>query len=695
MDYYAIVTNQGKTKIAKALQSGTALTITKFCVGDGGGTAVTPSASQTKLVNQKWIGNVTSYTSAGDTISATTVVPANVGTFTVREMGIIDSDGDLFAVANVPDTVKNNSSSILSTLNLTISVKVDNANTIKFTVVESNNDYCICKTAADEVDKVADCDNFALVKGKRVVVEFTNVNTADNATLNINNTGAKALRLGGTQLKANMLLANQPYELVFDGTAYEVVGSVLASRIIPVSLGKDTVSLNEITEIGDYYAGGGNKVVDFPTGSTTTGSTNVGGFTLRVCQSGDAGKLQTFLNQNGIWFRTSRDVSAKTWNSWVKIYSSVNPVKINGTVFDGTNDITVSPAYIGLASKDLNTITVQGFYGGGANNNCTNLPTGVTMFMLIVLCNSDRSTQLLVDTPTQKMYIRNYYNKAWQDWACLSVEDHTHSNTDIIGLGNCATRNLATTVAQGNANPVTSSAVYSAISNIKTNNRTHIVIATYDTKNPLKLNADYTCTETNATDILKQAIISVGEGGKIELLDGTYNLSYSAGSFNIYKSITIEGQGFKTVINQPADTVAGETMPIFDITAPNISIRNMMLSASRVTSPTAIITQSAQGTIYDNVFFIRNTHESEPYSVCIEGTGDCRYTRIQNCRVYKDFKGESVMFDYISCTDFSGVIGANISSGYDNIGVRFKNETHKNATAIYGHSNIDIKTKEV
>ncbi len=508
MDYYAIVTNQGKTKIAKALQSGTALTITKFCVGDGGGTAVTPSASQTKLVNQKWIGNVTSYTSAGDTISATTVVPANVGTFTVREMGIIDSDGDLFAVANVPDTVKNNSSSILSTLNLTISVKVDNANTIKFTVVDSNNDYCICKTSADVPDKVADCDNFALVKGKRVVVEFTNINTADNATLNINNTGAKALRLGGTQLKANMLLANQPYELVFDGTAYEVVGSIAASRIIPVSLGKDTVSLNEITEIGDYYAGGGNKVVDFPTGATTTGATNVGGFTLRVCQSGDAGKLQIFLNQNGMWFRVSRDISAKTWNSWVKIYSSVNPVKINGTTFDGTSDITVSPAYIGLASKDLNTITVQGFYGGGANNNCTNLPTGVTMFMLIVLCNSDRSTQLLVDTPTQKMYIRNYYNKAWQDWSCLAVEGHTHNIADVsnlstslagkasashkhsanditsgilpierggtgannatsartqLGLGTAALKNLTTAVSEGNDNLVTSEAVYETI----------------------------------------------------------------------------------------------------------------------------------------------------------------------------------------------------------------------------------------
>ena len=433
MDYYAIVTNQGKTKIARALQNGTALNITKFCVGDGGGSAVTPSASQTKLVNQKWIGNVTSYTSANDTISATTVVPANVGSFTVREMGIIDSDGDLFAVANVPDTVKNNSSSILSTLNLTISVKVDNADTVKFTVVESNNDYCICKTAANIADKVAECENFALTKGKRVVVEFTNVNTADSVTLNINNTGAKALRSGGSALKANMLLANQPYELIYDGTAYEIVGAVVTTQIAPISLGKETISLNTITEIGDYFAGSGNNVTDYPTGATKGG-----GLTLRVCQSGDSSRLQIFLNQNGMWLRSSRDVSAKTWNGWIKVYSSANAVKINGTVFDGTADITVpaTPTFTALVSKDLNTVTAQGFYGGGANNSCTNLPTEVSTFMLIVSRNTSGTgyTQVLVDTATRKMYVRNFYNQKWQAWIGVSIDGHTHNINEINNL---------------------------------------------------------------------------------------------------------------------------------------------------------------------------------------------------------------------------------------------------------------------
>ena len=271
------------------------------------------------------------------------------------------------------------------------------------------------------------------------------------------------------------------------------------------------------------------------------------------------------------------------------------------------------------------------------------------------------------------------------------LKEHKHNVSSITGLGDSATKNVATTVASGNINPVTSGAVYSAISNIKTNNRTHIVISTYDTKNPLKSNADYICNSVNASSILKTALSSINNGGKIELLDGTYNLSYQDTELEISKSITIEGQGFNTVIKQPVDADAGEAKAIFNITAQNVNIKNMMLSDADISSPVSMINQSAQGTIYDSIFFIFNSSESSVDDSCVEGTGNCNFTRIQNCRVYKGFKNDDkVMFDYSSCTNFSGVIGGNISSGYGNISVRFNNEGHKNNTAIYGHSNIDI-----
>ncbi len=261
-----------------------------------------------------------------------------------------------------------------------------------------------------------------------------------------------------------------------------------------------------------------------------------------------------------------------------------------------------------------------------------------------------------------------------------------------LGLGTAATKGVATAVASGNTNLVTSGAVYSAINNLNINNRTHIVVATYDTKNPLKANADYTCTSTNASSVIKTAINAVAQGGKVELLDGTYILQYSEDAIELTKDITIEGCGYKTTIHQPADENSGEAKPVFIISGQNVKLKSMMLCDNDVTSPVPIIRQQTQGAIYDDVFFIFNAGESSGGGACIRGYNDCNYTRIQNCRVYKGFNDSNkVMFDFGDCTKFGGVVGANISSGYNNISINFANEGDKNNTAIYGHSNIDIK----
>ena len=150
MEYFVIVTKRGLEKIAEAIKKGTSINITQFSIGDGGGKAVVPNENQTSLVSQKWMGDVISYIKKDNIISASTEVPADVGTFTVREMGIFDSDGDLFAVANVPDTVKDNGSGIKSVLNLTISVKVNNAETVKFDII-SDYDKELSDTSVNAV----------------------------------------------------------------------------------------------------------------------------------------------------------------------------------------------------------------------------------------------------------------------------------------------------------------------------------------------------------------------------------------------------------------------------------------------------------------------------------------------------------------------------------------------------------------
>lgn len=263
-----------------------------------------------------------------------------------------------------------------------------------------------------------------------------------------------------------------------------------------------------------------------------------------------------------------------------------------------------------------------------------------------------------------------------------------------LGLGTAATKGVATDVASGNTNLVTSGAVYSAVNSLNVNNRTHIVVASYDTKNPLKANADYTCTSTNASSVLKTAINAVALGGTVELLDGTYNLQYDEDAIELTKAINIVGSGHTTTIQQPADENAGEAKPIFIISGQNVRLKGMMLCDKNVTSPVAMIEQQTQGAIYDDVFFIFNAAETSSYGACIRGSNDCNYTRIQNCRIYKGFNNSgAAMFDFSACTGFGGVIGANISSGYNNISVKFASESHKNNTAVYGHKAIDLLTE--
>ena len=83
--------------------------------------------------------------------------------------------------------------------------------------------YAVCSTAAGTNAKTADCTNFELYEGARIQVTFTNANTASAPTLNINNTGAKAIYINKTAASnTNQLLwtAGSKMEFVYDGTGW-------------------------------------------------------------------------------------------------------------------------------------------------------------------------------------------------------------------------------------------------------------------------------------------------------------------------------------------------------------------------------------------------------------------------------------------------------------------------------------------
>ena len=83
-----------------------------------------------------------------------------------------------------------------------------------------------CSTAAATAAKVVSCSGFTLTTGARIIVQFTVTNSAVSPTLNVNNTGAKAITYRNAAISAGYLAANRVYEFVYDGTNYELIGDI-------------------------------------------------------------------------------------------------------------------------------------------------------------------------------------------------------------------------------------------------------------------------------------------------------------------------------------------------------------------------------------------------------------------------------------------------------------------------------------
>ena len=81
--------------------------------------------------------------------------------------------------------------------------------------------YYECYTAAGTAAKTITVAHYALFAGGSMKVKFENKNTANNATLNINSQGAKALYYQGERASAtNSWDAEEVVEIYYDGTSY-------------------------------------------------------------------------------------------------------------------------------------------------------------------------------------------------------------------------------------------------------------------------------------------------------------------------------------------------------------------------------------------------------------------------------------------------------------------------------------------
>ena len=81
-----------------------------------------------------------------------------------------------------------------------------------------------CSTAATTQAKTVSISDFILLKNGIVSVFFTSANNAAGATLNINSTGAKPIKVNGVDVQPGLIKARTIVQFQYDGTSWNIVG---------------------------------------------------------------------------------------------------------------------------------------------------------------------------------------------------------------------------------------------------------------------------------------------------------------------------------------------------------------------------------------------------------------------------------------------------------------------------------------
>lgn len=143
MTYQLYLTALGATKIATAATAGgKAIHITEFAVGQGVDVDFTQRLDKQTLVSKRYQGAVSAVSQVVNQLNqyeVACIVPQDVGGWFIREVGLIDSDGDLIWVGNLPEVQKPDGNSLAAVdYRINCMVSIDNYSGAVTLVVDGN-----------------------------------------------------------------------------------------------------------------------------------------------------------------------------------------------------------------------------------------------------------------------------------------------------------------------------------------------------------------------------------------------------------------------------------------------------------------------------------------------------------------------------------------------------------------------------
>lgn len=226
-------------------------------------------------------------------------------------------------------------------------------------VFEGNSNWNgTCGTAAGTAAKEVSCPKFVLERGARISVYCSTANTVNGQiTLNVNNTGAKVVRVRNVNTASAQALrweATDTLEFVFDSTYWNYLGST--SMMLT-----DKARTNANTNL--TYTNGYFRIFKVDS-STTTGKPMHNGIVYETCSRDEpswASQLYFPTYQtSGRYPQWRATTASNTWGTWNTFYTTANPPafsNITGTATSAQLPAATS-SNIGAVKPDGQSIVV-------------------------------------------------------------------------------------------------------------------------------------------------------------------------------------------------------------------------------------------------------------------------------------------------------------------------------------------------
>lgn len=127
----------------------------------------------------------------------------------------------------IPKTTANRATYNLSTGKITVPGGIAANITGDVTGISNGGIYLTSNTAADTAAKTASYTGFILLTGSSIYINFSETNTQNNPTLNVNSTGAKAIYYKGVRVIYQGLASGIIYHMIYDGTYWQIVNDII------------------------------------------------------------------------------------------------------------------------------------------------------------------------------------------------------------------------------------------------------------------------------------------------------------------------------------------------------------------------------------------------------------------------------------------------------------------------------------